>query len=140
MTRIAHAMTHHSDGFQEGDATMRTCRDADRLDLPRVGIHPDPARLCTEPARRSEVIEWARKQAQSRQGWAEIVANGTGKSGPGVLASRHSKPTRVKTCPPKMTAYTLSYAPWQPWFWIPTFWLPRCCAAVVAREPYCAAV
>ena len=63
---LPHAMTHHGDGFQEGDATVRTCRDADRLDLPRVGIGPDPERLCTQPAQRSEIIAWARKRAQSR--------------------------------------------------------------------------
>ena len=63
---LSHAMTHHSDGHQEGDVTVRTCWDADRLDLPRVGIHPDPERLCTEPARRSEIIDWARKRARSR--------------------------------------------------------------------------
>ena len=61
---LSHAMTHHSDGFQEGDATVRTCWDADRLDLPRVGIHPDPERLCTEPARRRDIIEWARLRAR----------------------------------------------------------------------------
>ncbi len=61
---LSHAMTHHSDGFQEGDATVRTCWDADRLDLPRVGIHPDPEHLCTEPARRSQIIEWAYKKAR----------------------------------------------------------------------------
>ena len=59
-------MTHHSDGIQEGDATVRTCWDADRLDLPRVGIHPDPERLYTAPARHPAFIEWARKRAQSR--------------------------------------------------------------------------
>ena len=63
---LSHAMTHHSDGFQEGDVTVRTCWDADRLDLPRVGIESDPERLCTEPARRAEIIEWARKRARSQ--------------------------------------------------------------------------
>jgi uncharacterized protein len=62
---LSHAMTHHSDGFQEGDATVRTCWDADRLDLPRVGIDPDPERLCTAPAQRGEFIAWARKRAQT---------------------------------------------------------------------------
>jgi uncharacterized protein len=41
------------------DVTVRTCWDADRLDLGRVGITPHPARLCTEAARRPETIAWA---------------------------------------------------------------------------------
>jgi uncharacterized protein len=41
------------------DVTIRTCWDADRLDLGRVGITPHPARLCTEAARRPETIAWA---------------------------------------------------------------------------------
>jgi uncharacterized protein len=61
---LAHAMTHHSDGWQEGDVTVRTCWDADRLDLPRVGIQPSPKRMCTEPARRAGIIAWARERAR----------------------------------------------------------------------------
>ena len=34
-----------------GDVTVDTCIDSDRLDLARVGIRPDPARLLTEAAR-----------------------------------------------------------------------------------------
>ena len=49
----------HSDGHAEGDITVLTCWDADRLDLGRVGIMPDPQRLCTEAAREPEVLEWA---------------------------------------------------------------------------------
>jgi uncharacterized protein len=40
-------------------ATIQTCWDADRLDLGRVGITPHPSRLCTEAARRPEMIRWA---------------------------------------------------------------------------------
>ncbi len=49
----------HSDGLMGGDLTIQTCWDADRLDLYRVGIRPDPKRLCTPEARDSSVIEWA---------------------------------------------------------------------------------
>jgi uncharacterized protein len=45
------------------DVTIQTCWDADRLDLGRVGIYPDPKRLCTEVAKRSETIEWADDRA-----------------------------------------------------------------------------
>ena len=49
----------HSDGHLEADPTVMTCWDADRLDLGRVGIKPDPRRLCTEPARDGDYIERA---------------------------------------------------------------------------------
>lgn len=35
----------HSNGGLEGDVTVLTCWDADRLDLGRVGIRPHPSRL-----------------------------------------------------------------------------------------------
>lgn len=50
------ACTWHSDGHLEADVTVMTCWDADRLDLGRVGIRPDPRRLCTEEARKPEVV------------------------------------------------------------------------------------
>ena len=47
----------HTDGHTTGDPTLLACWDADRLDLGRVGITPDPHRLCTDAAR--ELLEWA---------------------------------------------------------------------------------
>jgi uncharacterized protein len=49
----------HCDGLMQGDITVLTCWDADRLDLGRVGERPDPHRLCTEAARDPRMIEWA---------------------------------------------------------------------------------
>ena len=49
----------HSDGFIDGHITVLTCWDADRLDLGRVGIKPDPSRLCTAAARDPEILQWA---------------------------------------------------------------------------------
>jgi uncharacterized protein len=49
----------HADGLIEGDVTVQTCWDADRLDLGRIWTRPDPARLCTDAARQPEIIEWA---------------------------------------------------------------------------------
>lgn len=60
---LSYAMTHHSDGMQEGDVIVQTCWDADRLDLPRFGITPQADRLCTAPAKRPEVIQWAIRRA-----------------------------------------------------------------------------
>ena len=41
------------------DVTIQTCWDADRLDLGRVGVVPHPSRLCTEVAKRPDVLKWA---------------------------------------------------------------------------------
>lgn len=49
----------HSEGLIDADVTVQTCWDADRLDLGRVGIEPDPARLCTAAAREPALIAWA---------------------------------------------------------------------------------
>jgi uncharacterized protein len=53
------ACTHHTEGMTEGDVTVRTCWDADRLDLGRVGTRPRPERLCTDVARDADVLRWA---------------------------------------------------------------------------------
>ncbi|MBN2047740.1 MAG: hypothetical protein JW750_07860 [Anaerolineaceae bacterium] len=49
----------HVDGLMDGDLTVRTCWDSDRLDLGRVGIIPDPARLATSAARSKGVLRAA---------------------------------------------------------------------------------
>jgi len=56
---LAYACRHHSDGMLDADVTVQTCWDSDRLDLGRVGIRPDPARLCTPAARDRGLIAWA---------------------------------------------------------------------------------
>jgi uncharacterized protein len=53
------AAAYHSDGLIDGDVTVQTCWDADRLDLYRVGIRPNPHFLCTEAARHPDIIVWA---------------------------------------------------------------------------------
>ncbi len=58
------ACARHTDGETEADITVQTCWDADRLDLGRVWIIPDPVKLCTEPARDPALIEWATRRAQ----------------------------------------------------------------------------
>jgi uncharacterized protein len=54
----------HTDGLTEGDITLQVCWDADRLDLGRVGITPEPGLLCTDAAR--ELLAWADKRAVRR--------------------------------------------------------------------------
>ena len=63
--RLCEAMRLHSDGHTEADAAIRACWDSDRLDLARVGIDPDPRRLCTKHARKLEVRVRANRMAQA---------------------------------------------------------------------------
>jgi uncharacterized protein len=64
---LAFACAHHSDGWTQADVTVQTCWDADRLDLGRIGIMPDPGRMCTDAAKEASTIEWAWGRSQS--GW-----------------------------------------------------------------------
>lgn len=56
---LVQACEGHSDGRREAPVLVQVCWDADRLDLGRVGIRPDPARLCTTPARDPGYLEFA---------------------------------------------------------------------------------
>ncbi len=56
------ACLRHTDGDTEADPTIQACWDADRLDLGRVGITPNPRYLCTDAAR--GLIPWAHERAQ----------------------------------------------------------------------------
>ncbi|OWK38517.1 hypothetical protein [Fimbriiglobus ruber] len=51
----------HTDGLTVGDRTLLACWDADRLDLGRVGITPDPHRLGTKAGR--NLLAWAHARA-----------------------------------------------------------------------------
>jgi uncharacterized protein len=62
---LLEACTRHTDGLTEGEVTVQTCWDADRLDLSRVGIRPVPARLCTPWARDPDLLEWAIRRSLS---------------------------------------------------------------------------
>jgi uncharacterized protein len=61
----------HTDGVTTGDITLQTCWDADRLDLGRVGIQPEPHRLCTDAAR--ELLNWAHARAESEYEPADVL-------------------------------------------------------------------
>ena len=63
----------HTDGLTDADATLQACWDADRLDLGRVDVTPDPRRLCTAAAR--SLVPWANARAVAHH------------EPPGVLAS-----------------------------------------------------
>jgi uncharacterized protein len=53
------ACSGHSHEWPHPDITVQTCWDADRLDLGRVGVTPQPSRLYTEAAKDPEMIKWA---------------------------------------------------------------------------------
>lgn len=58
------ACRDHTLGQTEADVTVQTCWDADRLDLLRVWVTPDPKRLCTDAAKNSEMLDWCNQRAQ----------------------------------------------------------------------------
>jgi uncharacterized protein len=63
--RLVWALEGHTSGTHTDEVTVATCWDADRLDLGRVDIVPDPRFLLTEPARRPGTIDraWRRSIA-----------------------------------------------------------------------------
>ena len=63
----------HTDGLTEGEPTLQACWDADRLDLGRVGITPEPHRLCTDAAR--GLVSWANARALVNHRPAEVLAS-----------------------------------------------------------------
>lgn len=64
MAKLEYACVWHTDLHHHEDATIATCWDADRLDLGRVGITPDPKYLNTalakEMARHGSIEPWLR--------------------------------------------------------------------------------
>jgi uncharacterized protein len=56
--RACHLHTH---GYTQDEVTVQVCWDADRLDLGRVGITPEPGLLCSQAAR--DLISWSDRRA-----------------------------------------------------------------------------
>jgi uncharacterized protein len=63
MELLVTACEIHNGGPPQSDPTLAVCLDADRLDLGRVGITPDPTRLSTTTAR----------NIATRQAWHELT-------------------------------------------------------------------
>ncbi len=59
------ACAHHTDGTVDGDVTVQTCWDADRLDLWRVYTVPRREYLCTPAAKDNEILQWSRERSES---------------------------------------------------------------------------
>ena len=66
LATLAHAMRHHDRGQVSDHPLVGTCWDADRLDLPRVGITPNPVLMSTASGRDPEVI------ARFSDDWREV--------------------------------------------------------------------
>jgi len=66
METLLEACRLHTDGLLQANETIQTCWDADRLDLPRVGIPICQDRLCTPAARQSDLVAWATGRAKNR--------------------------------------------------------------------------
>ena len=58
------ACRDHTDVNDHDNVTIQTCFDADRLDLGRVDIRPDPKLLCTDAAKNRDMIDWCTERAQ----------------------------------------------------------------------------
>ncbi len=56
LTALCHAMRLHDRGQVSDHPLVGTCWDADRLDLPRVGIRPDPRLMSTAGGRDPAVM------------------------------------------------------------------------------------
>lgn len=65
------AIERHDLGETSEDPTVGACWDADRLDLWRVGVRPDPKLLSTEAA--VGLVEWGRELGQEQFTWEEIM-------------------------------------------------------------------
>jgi uncharacterized protein len=61
---LQHACTWHTEGRTEGELSVQCCWDADRLDLGRVGIEPEPCCLCTDHAKSKPMRRWADGRAR----------------------------------------------------------------------------
>lgn len=69
---LVDACYRHADGEITDDPTVGVCRDADRLNLWRVGVRPDPRWLSTAAARRELRIEWADTIQDRRFSWPTL--------------------------------------------------------------------
>jgi uncharacterized protein len=77
LRKLHNACAGHVDQKQNGDPTIGTCWDADRLNLCRLSIEVRPEFLSTSAAREPAMIRSAEALAGQRMTWAETVASGT---------------------------------------------------------------
>jgi len=58
------ACAKHTRGLVKAAPVVQVCWDADRLDLLRASIVPNPAKLCTPVAKDPKVIKWAMERSR----------------------------------------------------------------------------
>ena len=64
---LASACEGHTAGpGEDADITVLTCMDADRLDIPRVGMAIKPDLLFTGAGRSPDMLSWAGRRAADR--------------------------------------------------------------------------
>ena len=69
---LAFACEEHTNGGVGSDPTVGVCWDADRLNLWRVGIRPDPRLLSTRAAKSGERIASARDLQGEHFAWGDL--------------------------------------------------------------------
>jgi uncharacterized protein len=74
----------HTSASSHENITIKTCFDADRLDLGRVGTVPHPKYLCTATAKSTKMISWALENSR------------TGKIPDNILGDLFSKASQLK--------------------------------------------
>jgi uncharacterized protein len=72
MGLLGFACEEHTNGGVSRDPTVGACWDADRLNLWRVGIRPDPRLLSTGAARNGGRIKWARDLQREHVAWEDL--------------------------------------------------------------------
>ncbi len=78
MDLLEHALAEHARGHTSDDPTAGTCWDADRLNLWRIGVRPDPGLLSTQAAKRPARILWAKRAMRTPPPSWEDLARGYG--------------------------------------------------------------
>lgn len=75
ISKVFEACEGHTDILFHHDKDISTCWDADRLDLMRVGIYPNPDKLNNEEAKNSGLISYLSKIAfnNTELGWANAL-------------------------------------------------------------------
>lgn len=73
MDLLERACDRHDSGSTSTDPTVGVCFDADRLQLWRCGIRPNPELLSTKAARDPERIKWARRAMRGAYGWEGLA-------------------------------------------------------------------
>ena len=69
---LEEACTYHDKGRTSTDPTTGICWDADRLNLWRVGVRPDPRLLCMEASKEAQMLEFSRDFQDLRVSWEEV--------------------------------------------------------------------